>query len=140
MRGYWEEPDRTAEAIDSARWMRTGDLAQMDADGYVRIVGRIKDTVIRGGENIAPREVEEFPLHNTTPMCSTCRSSGARRQVRPRNSAPCVRVADGASLDAAAIREFCAGRISHHKIPRYVEVVESFPDDRHGEDPEVFAA
>ena len=107
MRGYWNEPEKTAEAIDAAGWMRTGDLAEMDADGYVRIVGRIKDTIIRGGENIAPREVEEFLYSHPDildvqivgvpdqkygeELCACIRlNPGAARSTRPpsRSSAP----------------------------------------------------
>jgi fatty-acyl-CoA synthase len=125
MRGYWEEPDKTAEAIDPARWMRTGDLGEMDADGYVRIVGRIKDTVIRGGENIAPREVEEFLY--THPAIVDVQVVGVPDPKFGEELCACIRVTDGTSLDAAAVREFCTGRISHHKIPRYVEIVSEYP-------------
>jgi fatty-acyl-CoA synthase len=125
MRGYWEDADKTAEAIDAARWMHTGDLAEMDADGYVRIVGRIKDTIIRGGENIAPREVEEFLYSH--PQIVDVQVVGVPDLKFGEELCACVRLADGASLDAAAVREFCAGKISHHKIPRYVEVVEDYP-------------
>jgi fatty-acyl-CoA synthase len=125
MRGYWEEPARTAEAIDAARWMRTGDLGEMDADGYVRIVGRIKDTVIRGGENIAPREVEEF-LH-THPAILDVQVVGVPDPKFGEELCACVRVAAGTAVDAAAVKEFCSGRISHQKIPRYVETVDAYP-------------
>ncbi|HEX3826952.1 MAG TPA: AMP-binding protein [Sporichthyaceae bacterium] len=125
MRGYWEEPDKTAEAIDAARWMHTGDLGEMDADGYVRIVGRIKDTVIRGGENIAPREVEEFLYAH--PAIVDVQVVGVPDAKFGEELCACIRVADGTSLDAAAIKEFCSGRISHHKIPRYVETVDAYP-------------
>jgi fatty-acyl-CoA synthase len=125
MRGYWDEPDKTAEAIDVAGWMRTGDLGEMDAAGYVRIVGRIKDTVIRGGENIAPREVEEFLYSH--PAILDVQVVGVPDPKFGEELCACIRVAEGTSLDAAAIREFCAGKISHHKIPRYVETVEAYP-------------
>jgi fatty-acyl-CoA synthase len=125
MRGYWNEPDKTAEAIDEAGWMRTGDLAEMDSDGYVRIVGRIKDTIIRGGENIAPREVEEFLYAH--PDIVDVQVVGVPDPKFGEELCACVRLAEGASLDAAGVREFCTGKISHHKIPRYVEVVDSYP-------------
>jgi fatty-acyl-CoA synthase len=125
MRGYWNDPDKTAEVIDEAGWMRTGDLAAMDADGYVKIVGRIKDTVIRGGENVAPREVEEFLYAH--PDIVDVQVVGVPDETLGEELCACVRVAAGASVDAAAIREFCAGRISHHKIPRYVVTVDAFP-------------
>ena len=125
MRGYWEEPDKTADAIDAARWMHTGDLAEMDADGYVRIVGRIKDTIIRGGENIAPREVEEFLYSH--PDIVDVQVVGVPDPKFGEELCACVRLADGASLDVAGVREFCAGKISHHKIPRYVVTVDGYP-------------
>jgi fatty-acyl-CoA synthase len=125
MRGYWNEPDKTAGAIDVAGWMRTGDLAEMDADGYVRIVGRIKDTIIRGGENIAPREVEEFLYSH--PDIVDVQVIGVPDSKYGEELLACVRLAEGASLDAAALREFCTGKISHHKIPRYVEIVDGYP-------------
>jgi fatty-acyl-CoA synthase len=125
MRGYWNEPEKTAEAIDEAGWMRTGDLAEMDAEGYVRIVGRIKDTVIRGGENVAPREVEEF-LYNH-PDILDVQVVGVPDETFGEELCACVRVADGTTIDAAAVRDFCRGEISSHKIPRYVVVVDEYP-------------
>jgi fatty-acyl-CoA synthase len=125
MRGYWNDPEKTAEAVDVARWMHTGDLAEMDADGYVRIVGRIKDTIIRGGENIAPREVEEFLYAH--PDIVDVQVVGVPDAKYGEELCACVRLAEGASLDAAGVREFCAGKISHHKIPKYVEVVDGYP-------------
>ncbi|MGQ0844085.1 MAG: AMP-binding protein [Sporichthyaceae bacterium] len=126
MRGYWNEPEKTAEAIDPAGWMRTGDLAEMDSDGYVRIVGRIKDTVIRGGENIAPREVEEFLYSH--PDILDVQVVGVPDAKYGEELCACIRQAPGtAALDAAAVKEFCDGRISRHKIPKYVVVVEEFP-------------
>ena len=125
MRGYWNDPDKTAEAIDEAGWMRTGDLAEMDADGYVKIVGRIKDTIIRGGENIAPREVEEFLY--THPDIVDVQVVGVPDQRFGEELCACVKVVEGKSVDAAAIKEFCTGKISHHKIPRYVVPVEEYP-------------
>ncbi|HEX3614614.1 MAG TPA: AMP-binding protein [Sporichthyaceae bacterium] len=125
MRGYWEEPDKTADAIDAGGWMKTGDLAEMDSEGYVRIVGRIKDTVIRGGENIAPREVEEFLYSH--PAIIDVQVVGVPDVKFGEELCACVRLSEGATLDAAGVKEFCSGKISHHKIPRYVEVVDAYP-------------
>ncbi|MGQ0632842.1 MAG: AMP-binding protein [Sporichthyaceae bacterium] len=125
MRGYWNDPDKTADAIDVAGWMRTGDLAEMDAEGYVKIVGRIKDTVIRGGENIAPREVEEFLY--THPDIVDVQVVGVPDPKFGEELCAAVKVAEGTAIDAAAVRAFCAGKISHHKIPRYVVTVTEFP-------------
>jgi fatty-acyl-CoA synthase len=125
MRGYWNDPEKTAEAIDEAGWMRTGDLASMDAEGYVKIVGRIKDTVIRGGENIAPREIEEFLYSH--PDIVDVQVVGVPDQRFGEELCACVKVVEGKSIDAAAIKEFCTGKISHHKIPRYVVVVNDYP-------------
>ncbi|MGW2544124.1 AMP-binding protein [Kitasatospora sp. NPDC001574] len=126
MLGYWEEPDRTAEAIDADGWMHTGDLAAMDEEGYLTVTGRLKDMVIRGGENIYPREVEEF-LH-THPDILDVQVIGVpdarygeelMAWVRPRPGAP--------ELTAEALREYCADRIAHYKVPRYVHLVDEFP-------------
>jgi fatty-acyl-CoA synthase len=125
MRGYWEQPELTAEAIDAAGWMHTGDLAVMDNDGYVRIVGRIKDLVIRGGENIAPREVEEFLY--THPDVVDAQVVGVPDDRFGEELCAAVRLAPGSTLTAEELREFCRGRISHHKIPRYVVVVDAYP-------------
>ncbi|MGH9300447.1 MAG: AMP-binding enzyme, partial [Acidimicrobiales bacterium] len=126
MLGYWNEADRTAEAIDESRWMHTGDLATMDADGYFNIVGRIKDLVIRGGENIYPREVEEFLYSH--PDIADVQVIGVPDQRYGEELMAWVKMKPGAAaLDSDAIRTFCAGRIAHHKIPRYVRVTEDFP-------------
>jgi fatty-acyl-CoA synthase len=126
MLGYWEQPDATAEAIDAARWMHTGDLATMDADGYVNIVGRIKDLVIRGGENVYPREVEEFLY--THPDISDVQVIGVPDAKYGEELMAWVIMRPGATpLTAEAVREFCAGRLTHYKIPRYVHVVDGFP-------------
>jgi len=125
MRGYWEDPERTAEAIDPDRWMHTGDLATMDADGYVAIVGRIKDLVIRGGENVYPREVEEFLYGH--PAIADVQVIGVPDERYGEELMACVIRREGAELDAEGVREFCRGRIAHFKVPRYVRFVESFP-------------
>ncbi|MGH8980012.1 MAG: AMP-binding protein [Acidimicrobiales bacterium] len=126
MLGYWNEPEKTAEAIDAARWMHTGDLAVMRPDGYVNIVGRIKDLVIRGGENIYPREVEEF-LHGH-PDIEDVQVIGVPDACYGEELMAWVRLRTGAGpLDDATVRTFCEGRIARHKIPRYVRVVDDFP-------------
>ncbi|MFE6911228.1 AMP-binding protein [Streptomyces erythrochromogenes] len=126
MLGYWEEPDRTAEAVDAARWMHTGDLAVMDDDGYLSITGRIKDMVIRGGENLYPREIEEF-LH-THPDVLDVQVIGVPDAKYGEELMAWVRMREGAEpLTADAVRAYCAGRLAHFKIPRYVHVVEEFP-------------
>jgi fatty-acyl-CoA synthase len=126
MLGYWEQPDKTAEAIDAARWMHTGDLAVMDAAGYVNITGRIKDMVIRGGENIYPREVEEFLY--THPDIVDAQIIGVPDEKYGEELMAWVRLRDGAEpLTAEALREFCSGRLAHYKIPRYVHLVDDFP-------------
>ncbi|WIX86017.1 AMP-binding protein [Amycolatopsis sp. DG1A-15b] len=126
MLGYWEQPDKTSEAIDAARWMHTGDLAVMDADGYVNITGRIKDMVIRGGENLYPREIEEFLY--THPDILDAQVIGVPDEKYGEELMAWVRMREGASpLTAEKVREFCSGKLAHYKIPRYVHVVEEFP-------------
>lgn len=126
MRGYWNEPDKTNEAIDAAGWMHTGDLAVMRPDGYFNIVGRIKDMVIRGGENIYPREIEEFLY--THPDILDVAVIGVPDERYGEELMAWVKLRPGAEpLDAARLRAFCEGRIAHHKIPRYVKVVDAFP-------------
>jgi fatty-acyl-CoA synthase len=126
MLGYWDQPEATAEAIDAARWMHTGDLATMDDEGYVTIVGRIKDLVIRGGENVYPREVEEFLY--THPDIADVQVIGV---PDPRYGeelmAWVVMRPDTTPLTADDVRAFCAGKLSHFKVPRYVHVVDGFP-------------
>ena len=126
MLGYWNEPEKTAQAIDRAGWMHTGDLATMDDDGYVNIVGRIKDMIIRGGENVYPREIEEFLY--THPDIVDVQVIGVPDVKYGEEIMAWVRLRDGAEpLDAAAVRQFCQGRIAHYKIPRYVHATNEFP-------------
>ncbi|NRQ49250.1 AMP-binding protein [Aeromicrobium stalagmiti] len=126
MLGYWEQPDKTAEAIDADGWMHTGDLGVMDADGYVNITGRIKDMVIRGGENIYPREIEEFLL--THPDVLDAQVIGVTDQKYGEELMAWIRMKPGtADLDVATVREFCTGQLAHYKIPRYVHLVDEFP-------------
>jgi len=126
MLGYWDEPEKTAQAIDAEGWMHTGDLAVMREDGYAVVVGRIKDMVIRGGENIYPREVEEF-LH-THPDVEDVQVVGVPDEKYGEELCAWIRVREGAEpLDADAVRAFATGRLAHYKIPRYVLLVEEFP-------------
>jgi fatty-acyl-CoA synthase len=125
MQGYWDDAERTAEAIDSAGWMHTGDLATIDGAGYANIVGRIKDMVIRGGENLYPREIEEFLF--THPAIADAQVVGVPDPRFGEELCAWIRLHPGASLDEAALRAFCAGKIAHHKIPRHVRFVDAFP-------------
>ena len=125
MSGYWDDPERTAEAIDRDGWMHTGDLATMDADGYVNIVGRIKDMVIRGGENVYPREVEEFLYGH--PAVADVQVVGVPDARYGEELVAWVTLREGATADEEDIREFCRGRIAHFKVPRYVRFTDAFP-------------
>ncbi len=125
MSGYWEEPERTAEAIDATGWMHTGDLATMDEDGYVRIVGRIKDMIIRGGENVYPREVEEFLYSH--PDIADVQVVGVPSERYGEEVMAWVIAREGATLDEDEVREFCRGKIAHYKVPRYVTTCTEFP-------------
>jgi fatty-acyl-CoA synthase len=126
MLGYWRQPDKTSEVIDAARWMHTGDLAVMDDDGYLSITGRIKDMVIRGGENIYPREVEEFLY--THPDVLDAQVIGVPDARYGEELMAWIRLRPGAApITAEALREFCAGKLAHYKIPRYVHVTDEFP-------------
>jgi fatty-acyl-CoA synthase len=125
MLGYWENAAATAGAIDAARYMHTGDIASMDGDGYVNISGRIKDMVIRGGENVYPREVEEFLY--THPAIKDVQVIGVPDERYGEELCAWVIVHDGARLTAEDVREYCKGKIAHYKIPRYVMFVEGWP-------------
>ncbi|WP_078354058.1 AMP-binding protein [Mycobacteroides chelonae] len=126
MLGYWNNEEYTREVIDSDGWMHSGDLAVMREDGYCTIIGRIKDMVIRGGENVYPREIEEFLL--THPDIEDVQVVGVPDEKYGEELCAWVRMGtDRASLDVAAVRAFATGRLAHYKIPRYVQVVESFP-------------
>ena len=136
MLGYWNNPEATAQAIDAGRWMHTGDLATMDDEGYVNIVGRSKDMIIRGGENIYPREIEEF-LYAHPKIQRRAGDRRAGREVRRggdglgRSSSRARRATD------EELRDFCRGRIAHYKVPRYWRFTDALPDDRHRQDSEV---
>ncbi|MDQ2727003.1 MAG: AMP-binding protein [Actinomycetota bacterium] len=126
MLGYWDEPEKTADAIDAARWMHTGDLAVMGDDGYVKISGRLKDLVIRGGENISPRQIEEFLYGH--PDIEDVQVIGVPDDRLGEELMAWIRLRPGRPpLDPAAVRSFCEGRIAHHKIPRYVRMADEFP-------------
>jgi fatty-acyl-CoA synthase len=125
MAGYYNMPEKTAEAIDSEGWLHTGDLATMDAQGYVNIVGRLKDMVIRGGENIFPREVEEFLIRH--PKVADVQIVGVPDKFFGEELLAVVIPQQGAHLTEQELRDYCKGQISHQKIPRYFQFVESYP-------------
>jgi fatty-acyl-CoA synthase len=125
MLGYWDEPSKTAEAIDAGRWMHTGDLAVMDEAGYLNIVGRIKDMVIRGGENIYPREIEEFLYSH--PDIEDVQVVGVPDARYGEELCAWVKLRPGSSVTEEQVREFCVGKIAHYKVPRYVRVTDGFP-------------
>ncbi|MCB4820341.1 AMP-binding protein [Roseicella aerolata] len=125
MQGYWGDPEKTAEAIDAAGWMHTGDLAVLDAQGYGNIVGRIKDLVIRGGENIYPREVEEFLFRH--PKVAEVQVVGVPDPRMGEELCAWIRLKPGEVAEEEEIRAFCRGQIAHYKIPRYVRFVDAFP-------------
>ncbi|MDF1484482.1 AMP-binding protein [Ramlibacter sp. H39-3-26] len=125
MHGYWDDPQRTAEAIDAERWMHTGDMGTMDAEGYVNIVGRIKDMVIRGGENVYPREIEEFLYGH--PQIQDVQVVGVPDQKYGEELCAWVVPKPGQVLTEEAVRDFCKGQIAHYKVPRYIRFVDAFP-------------
>ncbi|GER91500.1 AMP-binding protein [Dictyobacter vulcani] len=125
MLGYWNNPEATAAAIDQARWMHTGDLATMDEEGYVNIVGRIKDMIIRGGENVYPREIEEFLY--THPEIADVQVIGVPDPKYGEAIVAWIKVRDGEQLSEEDVREFCSGQIAHYKIPRYIRFTQEYP-------------
>ncbi len=125
MIGYWDDPERTAEALDAAGWMHTGDLATLDADGYGNIVGRIKDMVIRGGENVYPREIEEFLYRH--PAVQDVQVIGIPDVKYGEELCAWIVLRTGETLTPEAVREFCQGQIAHYKIPRHIRFVDGFP-------------
>ena len=125
MRGYWNDAERTADVLDAGGWMHTGDLAVIDDEGYCNIVGRVKDMIIRGGENISPREIEEFLyLH---PAVLDVAVVGVPDHKYGEEVCACIRLRPEKTASEEEIREFCRNRIAHYKVPRYVRFVESFP-------------
>ena len=125
MLGYWNDPDTTAEAIDQARWMHTGDLATIDEDGYCNIVGRIKDMVIRGGENVYPREIEEFLFRH--PKIGDVQVIGVPDQKYGEEICAWIKLREGEAMAEEEVKQFCREQIAHYKIPRYVKFVDEFP-------------
>ncbi len=125
MLGYWNDPEKTAEAIDADGWMHSGDLATMDEDGYINIVGRLKDMIIRGGENVYPREVEEFLY--THPSVVDAQVIGVPDEKYGEEIMAWVQLAEGEDLTDDELKDFCRGRIAHFKIPRYIHFVNEFP-------------
>jgi fatty-acyl-CoA synthase len=125
MLGYWDDAEATRAAIDDARWMHTGDLATMDEEEYLNIVGRIKDMIIRGGENIYPREIEEFLY--THPDVADVQVIGVPDERYGEQVCAWVIPKPGSTLSAEGVRDFCQGKIAHFKIPRYVRIVDAFP-------------
>jgi fatty-acyl-CoA synthase len=125
MKGYWDDVQKTAEAIDNDGWMHTGDLATLDEQGYCNIVGRIKDMVIRGGENIYPREIEEFLYGH--PAVQEVQVFGVPDDKYGEELCAWIQLRPGATADEAAIRDYCHERIAHYKVPRYVRFVDAFP-------------
>ncbi len=125
MHSYWEDPAKTAEAIDADGWMHTGDLATMDAEGYVNIVGRIKDMVIRGGENLYPREIEEYLYRH--PAVQDVQVVGVPDAKYGEELCAWVVAKPGVAVDEQALRDFCKGQIAHYKVPRYIRFVSAFP-------------
>ncbi|NVN85626.1 MAG: AMP-binding protein [Rhodopseudomonas sp.] len=125
MLGYWDEPEKTADVLDKAGWMHTGDLAVIDDEGYCNIVGRIKDMVIRGGENLYPREIEEFLYRH--PKIQDVQIFGVADDRYGEELCAWIRVRAGETLTADEVRAFCQGQIAHNKIPRYIEFVGEFP-------------
>jgi fatty-acyl-CoA synthase len=125
MRGYWGDPEKTAEDIDAAHWIRSGDIATMDENGYLRIVGRIKDMLIRGGENIYPREIEDFLY--TNPKIDQVEVVGVPDRKFGEEIAACIHLHEGEQASEEELREFCRGKLSHFKIPRYIRFMDEFP-------------
>jgi fatty-acyl-CoA synthase len=125
MRGYWEDEQRTREAIDPAGWMHTGDLATIDAEGYCNIVGRVKDMLIRGGENVYPREIEEYLLRH--PAVQDVQVFGVPDPKYGEEVCAWIVARRGQALDEQQVRDFCRGQIAHYKAPRYVRIVDAFP-------------
>jgi fatty-acyl-CoA synthase len=125
MLGYWDEPEKSADVLDASGWMHTGDLAVIDQEGYCNIVGRIKDLVIRGGENLYPREIEEFLYRH--PKIQDVQIFGVADHRYGEELCAWIRTRTGETLSADEVRGFCQGQIAHNKIPRYIEFVDEFP-------------
>jgi len=125
MKGYWEDPERTREVLDDAGWMHTGDLGVIDAEGYGNVTGRLKDMIIRGGENVYPREIEEFLYkHANVQSVQVC---GVPDTRFGEEVCAWIQLKPGATTTAEEIREFCQNQIAHYKIPRHIRFVADFP-------------
>ena len=125
MQGYWNDPERTADTIDAEGWLHSGDLGEMDEDGFVKITGRIKDMIIRGGENVYPREIEEFLY--THPDIQEIQVFGVPDAKYGEQVAAWIQLKEGVNLSEDGIRQFCSGQITHFKIPKYIKMVHEFP-------------
>ena len=125
MKGYWDDPEKTAEAVDAEGWMHTGDLGTLDADGWLRITGRVKDMLIRGGENVYPREVEEYLYRH--PKIQEVQVFGIPDKTLGEDVAAWIQLREGEQATAEEIQAFCHGRIAHYKIPRHIKFVSEFP-------------
>jgi fatty-acyl-CoA synthase len=125
MRGYWDDPQRTRDSIDEAGWMHTGDLARIDDLGYCNIVGRVKDMIIRGGENVYPREIEEYLFRH--PAVLDVAVVGVPDAKFGEVVCACIQLRSGMMLTEDEVLNFCRGQIAHYKVPRYVRFVSSFP-------------
>jgi len=125
MKGYWGDPETTAQAIDKDGWMHTGDLAVLDAEGYCNIVGRVKDMLIRGGENVYPREIEEFLMSH--PSIQQAQVFGVPDQKYGEEVCAWMVLAPGHAMSQDDVRSACNGQIAHYKIPRYMRFVSEFP-------------
>lgn len=125
MQGYWGEPQKTFETVGQDRWYRTGDIASMDEQGFCRIVGRSKDMIIRGGENIYPAELEDF--FHKHPQVQEAQVVGVKDDRMGEEICACIRLKSGETTTEEEIKAFCKGKISHFKIPRYIVFVEGYP-------------
>ena len=125
MLGYWDEREKTADVLDAAGWMHTGDLATIDAEGYCNIIGRIKDMVIRGGENLYPREIEEFLYRH--PKIQDVQVIGVPDDRYGEEICAWIKLRPGVSASEEEIRAFCRDQIAHYKVPRYIKFVDEFP-------------
>jgi fatty-acyl-CoA synthase len=130
MQGYWEDPDKTAEAIDSSRWFHTGDLATISELGHARIVGRLKDMIIRGGENIYPREIEDF-LH-THPDIQEAQVFSVPDFRMGEEVCAWLKLKENTKLTAEELKAYCKGKVAHYKIPKYIRFVEEYPKTTSG--------
>ena len=125
MSGYWNEPEKTKETIDEKGWIKTGDLGQLDEDGYLKIIGRLKDMVIRGGENIYPMEIEEYFMKH--PNISDVQVIGVQDSYMGEELCAWVKLKNKGGTRVEELHSYCKGHIAHYKIPKYVRLVESFP-------------